>query len=74
MASLALPTKAATDAAHIGLAVAHGMHSLMTWNCTHIATVNEGRCALIFHVTRPHGQPCHLLAKVRERQRARTNV
>jgi hypothetical protein len=35
--SLALPAKAATDAAHIALAAVHGMHFLLTWNCTHIA-------------------------------------
>ena len=37
VASLALPTKAATDAAHIALAAVHGMHFLLTWNCAHIA-------------------------------------
>ena len=35
--SLALPAKASTDAAHIALAAVHGMHFLLTWNCTHIA-------------------------------------
>ena len=35
--SLALPPKAATDAAHIALAAVHGMHFLVTWNCAHIA-------------------------------------
>ena len=35
--SLALPVKAATDAAHISLAAVHGMQFLLTWNCTHIA-------------------------------------
>lgn len=33
----ALPTKAAADALHIGIAAAHGMDYLLTWNCTHIA-------------------------------------
>jgi len=37
VASLALPAKASTDAAHIALAAVHGMHFLLTWNCTHIA-------------------------------------
>jgi hypothetical protein len=32
-----LPKKAARDAAHIALAAVHGMHFLLTWNCTHIA-------------------------------------
>jgi len=32
-----LPKKAARDAAHIALSAVHGMHFLLTWNCTHIA-------------------------------------
>jgi predicted nucleic acid-binding protein len=35
--SLALPEKAVTDAAHIAISAVHGMHFLLTWNCTHIA-------------------------------------
>ena len=35
--TLALPARAATDAAHIAIAAVHGMHFLLTWNCTHIA-------------------------------------
>ncbi len=35
--ALRLPGKAATDAAHIAVAAIHGMHFLLTWNCTHIA-------------------------------------
>jgi dTDP-4-amino-4,6-dideoxygalactose transaminase len=35
--ALAVPVKAATDAAHIALAAVHEMHFLLTWNCTHIA-------------------------------------
>jgi predicted nucleic acid-binding protein len=35
--ALALPEKAVTDAAHIAIAAVHGMHFLLTWNCTHIA-------------------------------------
>lgn len=31
-----IPPRAATDAAHIGLAAAHGMDFLLTWNCRHI--------------------------------------
>lgn len=31
-----IPTRAATDAAHIGFAAAHGMDFLLTWNCRHI--------------------------------------
>jgi len=35
--SLALPQKAVTDAVHIAISAVHGMHFLLTWNCTHIA-------------------------------------
>ena len=35
--TLALPERAAADAAHIAIAAVHGMHFLLTWNCTHIA-------------------------------------
>jgi hypothetical protein len=31
-----IPARAVTDAAHIGLAAAHGMDFLLTWNCRHI--------------------------------------
>ena len=31
-----IPARAATDAAHIGIAAAHGMDFLLTWNCRHI--------------------------------------
>jgi hypothetical protein len=31
-----VPAVAADDATHIGLAAAHGMDFLLTWNCTHI--------------------------------------
>jgi hypothetical protein len=31
-----IPPRAATDAAHIGIAAAHGMDFLLTWNCRHI--------------------------------------
>jgi hypothetical protein len=34
-----LPAKAAADALHIATAAVHGMHYLLTWNCTHIANV-----------------------------------
>jgi len=32
-----IPRTSATDAAHIAVASVHGMDSLMTWNCAHIA-------------------------------------
>ena len=31
-----IPPKAADDATHLGLAAAHGMEYLLTWNCRHI--------------------------------------
>ena len=53
VASLALPAKATTDAAHIALAAVHGMHFLLTWNCTHIA--NAEMAVAIASVCREHG-------------------
>lgn len=32
-----LPPRAGADAVHIATAAVHGMHYLLTWNCTHIA-------------------------------------
>lgn len=32
-----LPDKAEVDALHIAVATVHGVHYLLTWNCTHIA-------------------------------------
>lgn len=32
-----IPPRAAADAVHIATAAVHGMHYLLTWNCTHIA-------------------------------------
>ncbi len=51
--SLALPAKAVTDAAHIALAAVHGMHFLLTWNCTHIA--NAEMSVAIGGCCRDHG-------------------
>jgi predicted nucleic acid-binding protein len=31
-----IPSKAADDATHLGLAAAHGLDYLLTWNCRHI--------------------------------------
>ena len=31
-----IPPKAADDATHLGLAAAHGLDYLLTWNCQHI--------------------------------------
>ncbi|NOS70477.1 MAG: type II toxin-antitoxin system VapC family toxin [Verrucomicrobia bacterium] len=38
-----LPSKAATDAAHIAIAATSGMNFLLTWNCTHIANAHVER-------------------------------
>ena len=51
--SLALPAKVATDAAHIAIAAVHGMHFLLTWNCTHIA--NAEMAVAIGSCCREHG-------------------
>ena len=32
-----IPSKAVTDASHLGLAILHGIDYLLTWNCTHLA-------------------------------------
>ena len=45
----ALPKKAAVDAFHIGIAAAHQIDYLLTWNCKHIANATmrgtiEGIC------------------------------
>ena len=32
-----VPAKAVVDAMHVGIAAAHGVEYLLTWNCTHIA-------------------------------------
>jgi predicted nucleic acid-binding protein len=37
LAAGGLPSKAASDALHIGVAAVHGMDYLVTWNCKHIA-------------------------------------
>ena len=36
LAERLLPAKAAVDAFHIATATVHGLHFLLTWNCTHI--------------------------------------
>ena len=51
--TLALPPKAVTDAAHIAVAAVHGMHFLLTWNCTHIA--NAEMAVAIEQVCGEHG-------------------
>ncbi len=37
IARLAIPATEARDAAHVGIAAAHGVNYLLTWNCRHLA-------------------------------------
>jgi hypothetical protein len=37
IAAAALPSNAARDALHVGIAAANGLEYLLTWNCTHLA-------------------------------------
>ena len=53
LASGILPAVAEDDAAHIGLAAAHGMDFLLTWNCRHINNTISA-CALS-GLVRPSG-------------------
>ena len=34
-----LPPRASVDALHVAVAAAHGVETLLTWNCRHIASV-----------------------------------
>lgn len=54
--SLALPSKAQDDAAHIALAAVHRLDYLLTWNCRHIN--NAEKKALIRQVCAEHGYVC----------------
>ncbi|MCW5552732.1 MAG: type II toxin-antitoxin system VapC family toxin [Verrucomicrobiae bacterium] len=51
-----LPVRAARDAAHIALSAAHGMHFLLTWNCTHIA--NATMYGKLREICAAHGCDC----------------
>jgi hypothetical protein len=37
LVAVALPPRAALDAAHLAIAAVHGVDFLLTWNCTHLA-------------------------------------
>jgi hypothetical protein len=63
-ASLALPQKAVTDAAHIATAAVHGMHFLLTWNCAHIA--NAEMFVAIERVCQAHGFACPVICTPEE--------
>ena len=54
-----LPEKAARDAAHIALSAVHGMHFLLTWNCTHIA--NAMMFAKMREICSRHGLECPVI-------------
>jgi hypothetical protein len=54
-----LPPKAARDAAHIALAAVHGMHFLLTWNCTHIA--NAQMYAKLREICEAHDCDCPVI-------------
>ena len=59
VASLALPSKAAIDAAHIALATVHETHFLLTWNCSHIA--NAEMAVAIERVCAENGFTCPVI-------------
>jgi hypothetical protein len=65
--SLDLSAKARTDAAHIALAAVHGMHFLLTWNCTHIA--NAEMAVAIQRACREHGFPSPVICTPEELMR-----
>ena len=54
-----LPKKAARDATHIALSAVHGMHFLLTWNCTHIA--NAEMFEKISEICLAHGFDCPVI-------------
>ena len=54
-----LPKKAARDATHIALSAVHGMHFLLTWNCTHIA--NAEMFGTIREICQAHGFDCPVI-------------
>jgi len=62
--SRSLPTKAARDALHIAIAAVHGMHFLVTWNCTHIA--NAEIADSIAEICAEHGVECPVICTPEE--------
>lgn len=59
-----LPRKAGRDATHIALAAVHGMHFLLTWNCTHIA--NARMYAKMREICESHGCDCPVICTPEE--------
>jgi len=64
MSFFALPAKAEADAAHIAIAAVHGMHFLLTWNCTHIA--NAEMAGAIQRVCAEQGYACPVICTPKE--------
>ncbi|MEW6302865.1 MAG: type II toxin-antitoxin system VapC family toxin [Verrucomicrobiota bacterium] len=62
-----LPPKAAKDAAHIAIAAVHGMHFLLTWNCTHIN--NAAIIADIERICSDQGFACPVICTPEELMR-----
>ena len=59
-----LPKKAGRDATHIALSAVHGMHFLLTWNCTHIA--NARMYARMREICEAHGFGCPVICTPEE--------
>ena len=59
-----LPRKAGRDATHIALSAVHGMHFLLTWNCTHIA--NARMYAKMREICESHGCDCPVICTPEE--------
>ena len=64
LASGIIPRRAATDAAHIAIAAAHGMDFLMTWNCVHIA--NAAIAKAVASTCARHGLECPVICTPEE--------
>jgi len=64
LASGVIPSKAATDAAHIAIATVHGMEFLMTWNCVHIA--NAGITKEVARICGQEGFECPVICTPEE--------
>src|SRR5438552_10124189 len=56
MTSGILPTRAATDAAHIAISAVHEIEFLMTWNCSHLA--NGQIIKMVRRVCAAYGYEC----------------
>jgi len=59
-----IPSKAATDAAHIAIATVHQMEYLMTWNCVHIA--NAAITKEVAKICRQRGFECPVICTPEE--------